>query len=25
LFAVGAGIGMRPGYKEAQKLGLATT
>jgi hypothetical protein len=23
LFAVGAGIGMRPGYKEARKLGLA--
>jgi hypothetical protein len=23
LFAVGAGIGMRPGYKQARKLGLA--
>jgi hypothetical protein len=25
LFAVGAGIGMRPGYKEARELGLVTT
>ena len=23
LFAVGAGIGMRPGYKQARRLGLA--
>ncbi|HEX5860982.1 MAG TPA: hypothetical protein VFY58_04015 [Nocardioides sp.] len=25
LFAVGAGLGMRPGYKQARKLGLVTT